>query len=45
MAYSGFANKPLKGENIKIVNYGNSKRNFTYIDIRIMAKVLFTSNC
>lgn len=44
MAYFGFTNKLLKGENIKIFNYGNCMRDFTYIDdivegvIRVMAK-------
>ncbi len=32
MAYFGFTNKLIKGENIKIFNYGNCKRDFTYID-------------
>ncbi len=32
MAYFGFTNKLLKGEKIKIFNYGNCKRDFTYID-------------
>lgn len=32
MAYFGFTNKLLKGENIKIFNYGNCKRDFTYVD-------------
>lgn len=32
MAYFGFTNKLLKGENIQIFNYGNCKRDFTYID-------------
>ncbi|EIB6813081.1 GDP-mannose 4,6-dehydratase [Enterococcus faecium] len=42
MAYFGFTNKLLKGETIQIFNYGNCKRDFTYIDdivegvIRIM---------
>ena len=44
MAYFGFTNKLLKGETIKIFNYGNCKRDFTYVDdivegvLRIMAK-------
>ena len=44
MAYFGFTNKLVKGETIKIFNYGNCKRDFTYIDdivegvIRVMAK-------
>ena len=44
MAYFGFTDKLLKGETIKIFNYGNCKRDFTYIDdivegvIRVMAK-------
>ena len=32
MAYFGFTNKLLKGETIQIYNYGNCKRDFTYID-------------
>ena len=32
MAYFGFANKLLKGEKIQIFNYGNCKRDFTYVD-------------
>lgn len=32
MAYFGFTNKLLKGETIKIFNYGNCMRDFTYID-------------
>lgn len=44
MAYFGFTNKLVNGETIKIFNYGNCKRDFTYIDdivegvIRVMAK-------
>ena len=44
MAYFGFTDKLLKGEKIKIFNYGNCKRDFTYVDdivegvIRVMAK-------
>lgn len=32
MAYFGFTNKLVKGEKIRIFNYGNCKRDFTYID-------------
>ena len=32
MAYFSFTNKLIKGEKIKIFNYGNCKRDFTYID-------------
>lgn len=32
MAYFGFTNKLLKGETIRIFNYGNCKRDFTYVD-------------
>ena len=45
MAYFGFTNKLIKGENIQIFNYGNCKRDFTYIDdivegiIRLLDKV------
>lgn len=44
MAYFGFTNKLIDGEKIQIFNYGNCKRDFTYIDdivegvIRVMAK-------
>ena len=44
MAYFGFTNKLISGETIKIFNYGNCKRDFTYIDdivegiIRVMKK-------
>ena len=45
MAYFGFTNKLVKGEKIKIFNYGNCKRDFTYIDdivegvVRVMQHV------
>ncbi len=32
MAYFGFTNKLIKGETIKIFNYGNCQRDFTYVD-------------
>ncbi len=32
MAYFGFTNKLIKGETIQIFNYGNCKRDFTYVD-------------
>ena len=32
MAYFGFTNKLIKGKTIQIFNYGNCKRDFTYID-------------
>ena len=32
MAYFGFTNKLLNGQTIQIFNYGNCKRDFTYID-------------
>lgn len=32
MAYFGFTNKLLNGETIEIFNYGNCKRDFTYVD-------------
>ena len=43
MAYFGFTNKLLKGETIQIYNYGNCRRDFTYVDdivegiVRVMA--------
>ena len=44
MAYFGFTNKLIKGETIEIFNYGNCKRDFSYVDdivegvIRVMNK-------
>ena len=44
MAYFGFTNKLVKGETIKIFNYGNCKRDCTYVDdlvegvVRVMKK-------
>ena len=44
MAYFGFTNKLLKGQTIQIFNYGNCRRDFTYVDdivegiVRVMAK-------
>ena len=44
MAYFGFTDKLVKGEKIKIFNYGNCKRDFTYVDdivegvVRVMKK-------
>ena len=32
MAYFGFTDKLVRNETIKIFNYGNCKRDFTYID-------------
>lgn len=32
MAYFGFTNKLLRGDTIQIFNYGNCKRDFTYVD-------------
>ena len=32
LAYFGFTNKLVNGETIKIFNYGNCKRDFTYVD-------------
>jgi nucleoside-diphosphate-sugar epimerase len=43
MAYFGFTNKLLKGDTIQIYNYGNCRRDFTYVDdivegiVRVMA--------
>lgn len=45
MAYFGFTDKLVKGEKIRIFNYGNCKRDFTYIDdivegvVRVMQHV------
>ena len=44
MAYFGFTNKLINGEKIQIFNFGNCKRDFTYVDdivegvMRVMAK-------
>ena len=44
MAYFGFTNKLLKGETIQIFNFGNCRRDFTYVDdivegvVRVMKK-------
>ena len=44
MAYFGFTDKLVRGEKIQIFNYGNCKRDFTYIDdivegvVRVMKK-------
>ena len=44
MAYFGFTNKLLRGERIQIFNYGNCRRDFTYVDdivegiVRVMRK-------
>jgi Nucleoside-diphosphate-sugar epimerases len=44
MAYFGFTNKLLKGKTIQIYNYGNCRRDFTYVDdivegiVRVMRK-------
>ena len=44
MAYFSFTNKLLRGDTIQIFNYGNCRRDFTYVDdivegiIRVMAK-------
>lgn len=50
MAYFGFTNKLVNGETIKIFNYGNCKRDFTYVDdivegvVRVMAKATEKKN-
>lgn len=44
MAYFGLTNKLINGQTIEIFNYGNCKRDFTYVDdivegvMRVMAK-------
>ncbi len=44
MAYFGFTDKLVKGQTIEIFNYGNCKRDFTYVDdivegvVRVMGK-------
>ena len=44
MAYFGFTSKLLRGQTIQIYNYGNCRRDFTYVDdivegiVRVMAK-------
>jgi len=50
MAYFGFTNKLIKGETIEVFNYGNCKRDFTYVDdivegiIRVMNKAPIKKN-
>ena len=50
MAYFGFTDKLVKGKTIEIFNYGNCKRDFTYVDdivegiIRVMQKPLEKKN-
>lgn len=44
MAYFGFTNKLVKNEKIQIFNYGNCKRDFTYID-DIVAGVKAVMQC
>ena len=50
MAYFGFTNKLRKGETIQIFNYGNCKRDFTYVDDivegvkRVMVRAPFKEN-
>ncbi len=49
MAYFGFSNKLVKGDTIQIFNYGNCRRDFTYVDdivegiVRVMQKPPFPS--
>lgn len=51
MAYFGFTNKLVKGETIQIFNYGNCKRDFTYVDdivegvVRVMRHAPEKQNC
>ena len=40
MAYFGFTNKLVNGETIKIFNYGNCKRDFTYVDDIVEGAIL-----
>lgn len=42
MAYFSFTNKLIKGEKIKIFNYGNCKRDFTYITDIVKGIILVT---
>ena len=50
MAYFGFTDKLVKGETIKIFNYGNCKRDFTYVDdivegvVRVMQRATEKDN-
>ena len=44
MAYFGFTNKLLAGETIQIFNYGNCKRDFTYIDDIVKGVMLVMQN-
>ena len=50
MAYFSFTNKLIKGQTIEIFNYGNCKRDFTYVDdivegvVRVMKKAPIKKN-
>lgn len=44
MAYFGFTNKLIKGQKIQIFNYGNCKRDFTYVD-DIVEGVIRVTRC
>ena len=44
MAYFGFTNKLIKGETIKIFNFGNCKRDFTYVD-DIVTGIMHVMEC
>ncbi|MDY4819212.1 MAG: SDR family NAD(P)-dependent oxidoreductase [Bacilli bacterium] len=50
MAYFSFTNKLINGETIEIFNYGNCKRDFTYVDdivegiVKVMNKAPFKKN-
>lgn len=44
MAYFGFTNKLRKGETIQIFNYGNCKRDFTYVDDIVQGVKLVMQN-
>lgn len=45
MAYFGFTNKLVKGETIKIFNFGNCKRDFTYVDDIVEGLVRVIKQC
>ena len=45
MAYFGFTDKLLRGEKIKIFNYGNCRRDFTFVDdiVEGVFRVMYTA--
>lgn len=44
MAYFGFTNKLREGKNIQLFNYGNCKRDFTYVDDIVEGMICIMQN-